>query len=722
MAYKKDDHPSSKLAKRSQKYVFVGYTANGYRLWDRTTRKIVTSSRVIFDEQSNFSNKAADEITVFDTELERSHGHGVFVDFEHTFCGNQPERTPVNNNNDPAPELVHQDEEHNDEVNPVDIIENAADLNPVNVNDVNDVELNPEEVSVNRDISHVELLDIGREEEVETDDFPAPLLNHGLRGRSKLKEPSWLNGYVSYFATAEDGTPTTYQEAILSPEKEHWLEAIARELEVLNEAGTWDEVDLPHNTHQIDCKWVFKLKRDEDYKITQYKARLVAKGFQQKDRFKPSDIYAPVAKLATLRTLLAVSNHHNFEVHQMDVTGAFLYGDINEDVFMRYPAGVPATKGKTLKLRKSLYGLKKSPKYWNSKFNTFMTEQGFERSKSDYCLYVKHDKSREFWLYVLLYVDDLLLAGSNQKDITDFKAVLKSTFKMKDLGAVSNYLGIHIEQNLEKQEIRINQTAYLKGILKKFNMTECKSKATPMMPGAKLCHPGEEPKPEMETRCRSLIGSLQYAALGSRPDLCAPVNILSRYQDKPTKTIWGALKHLLRYISGTVQLNLIYRKSEQAQPILGYADSDWGNDQLDFKSTSGYLFCVYGNCVAWSSKKQEGVAISSTEAEIKALTRAITEALWLKKVLSDLHIPDSKLQDPIVIKEDNQSAIKFSHTPENSKGLKHIHIKHHFIKYHIEKNDIAIEYVPSGQQLADLLTKQQKTPALVFFRKQIGLE
>lgn len=271
---------------------------------------------------------------------------------------------------------------------------------------------------------------------------------------------------------------------------------INEELKNLAENQTWKIVPKPEKENLLDSKWVFTKKNVEGKEIC--KARLVVRGFQQKEHLE--DTYSPVLKLQTLRILLSIASCRKYHIHQMDVKGAFLYGKMNEDVYLLPPEGIEVPKGRVLKLVKSLYGLKKSPKYWYEKFNSTITEYGFRRSENDYCLFIMKN------MYLLLYVDDLLILGSSLQEIKNLKEFLSTQFKMKDMGCENlMYLGISI--NKQSGKILINQRKYLQSILKKFNMENCKGSNTPMDVNIKL---NEDSIIDMkyEMQCRSLIGSL----------------------------------------------------------------------------------------------------------------------------------------------------------------------------------------------------------------------
>ncbi|KAK9696674.1 Reverse transcriptase (RNA-dependent DNA polymerase) [Popillia japonica] len=543
-----------------------------------------------------------------------------------------------------------------------------------------------------------------------------------------------------------DNVPLNYEDLKLRKDREEWMNAMKEEVEVLKERNTWEVVPQPKNEKLIDTKWVFTKK--ELHGSTMYKARLVALGFQQQEDF--SDIYSPVLRMQTLRILLSVAVYREYQIHQMDVKGAFLYGEIKDNVFLKPPKGIKIENGYALRLKKALYGLKKSPKHWYERFTEIITGFGFKRSENDYCLYTGFGFKRSendyclYYkndLYILLYVDDLLILGNDSREIRKVKDFLSSQFRMKDMGK-DNLLYLGISINKQQDCITIDQTKYLRNILKRFGMSECNRIETPMDANFKL----DENcivDPSYENQCRSLIGSLMYATVASRPDLAASVYYLSRFQSRPmyatvasrpdlaasvyylsrfqsrpSVELWKALKRILRYIKATIDYQLLYTKDVSSSALVGYADADWARDNdrkstsgylfkvygntviWRSKTTSGYLFKVYGNTVIWRSKKQSTVALSTTEAEYVSLCEASVEACWVRKLLLELSVDTGIIN----IFEDNQSTIKSVKNPDQ-KRLKHMEVKLNFIKQKVEQGIIKVEYISSREQLADVFTK-----------------
>lgn len=522
--------------------------------------------------------------------------------------------------------------------------------------------------------------------------------------------------YKCNLVSTEESEPQTYQEAMKRQDASKWQEAIDRELETLNENNTWEVCEKPGDTKTVSSKWVFKIKRSDD-NICQYKARLVARGFEQSDVLDSYEIYAPVANLSTFRLFVSVATMLNLPIHQMDVTGAFLYGNIDETVYLQLPEGAYSGDKNIVKLNRSLYGLKKSPKYWNDKFNEVIMAQGFIRSQSDTCLYTKHNGHTK--TYVLLYVDDVLFFSNNNDEIFALKSLLNKEFKMKDLGLVSNFLGIKVSQDFENKVTKLCQKDYLKNVLRKFDMQDCKMMSTPMDLNfnVKILNDSSDLviDKNIEKICRKIIGCLSYAALGTRPDICVAVSILSRYQNRANNILLAALKRVLRYIKCTIDYKLIYKCDNSK--LVGYCDADWGGDLRERRSTTGYCF-MFANClILWSSKKQASVSLSSTESEYVAISTAATDACWLIHLLKDFNIENVC---PVVMFSDNQSAIMVTNT-DSVKRLKHIDIRFHYIKELVKKGKLMLKYIKTEDQTADLFTKALSKIQLCKFINKLGM-
>ncbi|KAK8956512.1 hypothetical protein KSP39_PZI000036 [Platanthera zijinensis] len=518
-------------------------------------------------------------------------------------------------------------------------------------------------------------------------------------------------------------TPTSYTEAI---KEEKWKDAMNQEMSMITKNQTWDLVVRPKNESILGLKWLYRIKVKEDGTVDKYKARLVAKGYAQIHGRDYEETYSPVARMDTVRVILALAAHKGYQLHHMDVKSAFLNGIITENIFTEQPAGYvqEGEELKVCKLKRALYGLKQAPKAWNMTIDHYFITQGFYRSKCDPSLYTKH--TPEYQLLICLYVDDLLIASDSSEQIKNFKAQMHLKFEMSDLGLAQYFLGVQIKQSTSG--IFISQYKYATEVLQKYQMEECNPSLTPM--DTKTCLKKEEQEDSIdEERYRSLVGSLMYLT-NSRPDLEYAVNQVAKYTNHPTKIHWLAIKRILRYVQGTKQLGIFYKR-EKIQELNGYADADWGSNVDDRKSTTGIIFRLGSNPVIWTSRKQPTVALSTTEAEDMALCFASCDCLWLRQLLMEIQgiIPhqmkqrrtekgeDEEIEErrkrkemqawisPTVIKCDNSSAIHLANNPATQKRSKHIDLRFHFIRDQVELNTIKVEFCRSEEQLADLLTK-----------------
>ena len=301
---------------------------------------------------------------------------------------------------------------------------------------------------------------------------------------------------------------------------------------------------------------------------------------------------------------------------------------------MAQPEGFEV-KGKehlVCRLKRSLYGLKQAPRCWNATLNNQLIKMGFVQTDSDPCVYVSSEG--EFFI-IAVYVDDILLAGKSNKRMTEVKQALSSQFEVKDLGELHYLLGITVKQYHVNQSIWIGQPAYTTSILEKFGMKDAKSIATPVNTGLKLTRATEEDDFADERLYQLIVGSLQYLSTMTRPDITYAVSTVAKFCSKPTKVHFTAVKRILRYLKGTSNHGLLYKKASSSNCV-GYSDSDWAGDTDDRKSTSGYVFLVGDTAITWKSKKQSCVALSTAEAEYIALSQAAQEALWLRQLATDL--------------------------------------------------------------------------------------
>lgn len=482
--------------------------------------------------------------------------------------------------------------------------------------------------------------------------------------------------------------PQTIEQLKQRDDWEQWKTALDSEMGSLKENQTWSIVDGDVPKKPIQSKWVFNVKEDG-----RYKARLVAKGCSQRPGFDYSETFSPVARMESVRTILSMANEMKLLIHQMDVKTAFLNGKLDEVIYMQLPKD-EVGKGQTVLLQKSLYGLKQASRSWNKRFDTAITNLGFTQLKCDSCVY----KNKQKGLILILYVDDLLIVGANLDEIDWIKSELGKLFHMKDLSEVKHFLGMDITRDMKTQTLKIAQSGYTARILRRFGMFDCKPVGTPLEANNKWT---KNEGNETQHPYKELLGCLQYLAITTRPDICAAVSALSKYQSRPSDAHWSGLKRILRYLRGTMDTCIVYQHQNNANVLIGYADADFANDEDNRKSVSGYAFQVYGNLVAWATKKQQTVSLSSSEAELIALSCAVKEGLWLTNLLRELDVDSI----PLIIMEDNIPCIRYAEEPRSHQRMKHLDIKYMFIRDLIKKRELKLKFLASKEQPADAFTK-----------------
>lgn len=554
------------------------------------------------------------------------------------------------------------------------------------------------------DSESVEGADSGGEEERTRQAEPEPEREPVLqqvpvtRSGRQVRKPKHLVDYVTLAtamsAVVEDA-PRSFAELSSRPDQSTWWGACKEEMSALERNGTYTLTKLPPGRKAIDCMWLFKNKLNAAGEFVRAKARLVAKGCSQQEGVDFQDTYAPVARMVTVRTLLAVINYQGLHASHLDIENAFLHGDLSEEIYMRQPPGFVEDPELVCRLHKSLYGLKQASRQWNQRFDAFVTKLGFVRSSYDKCLYILSRGSTR--VYLLLYVDDILLCSMESEALEFVKAALAKEFPCKDLGVLSSFLGIDIKRSASG--MTLSQPGYIKCLLERFGMSDCCPISTPMekVPPRELIGPCiVDVKPY-----RQLVGGLLYLMMCSRPDISFAVNFYCRYQCNATINQWNGLLRVLRYLKGTPTLGLFYKLARGSPPLACYVDADWAEDTDDRLSTSGQLIEVFGSTVYWSTKKQSTVASSSTEAEYVSLGSGCVELIWLKNVLYEILCVDFT---PVPVFEDNQSVIHCLAKWEQ-KRLKSVDVKYHLAKQLHETGVICVTFVPSNLQKADCLTK-----------------
>ncbi|KAK5666022.1 hypothetical protein QVD99_8737 [Batrachochytrium dendrobatidis] len=486
-------------------------------------------------------------------------------------------------------------------------------------------------------------------------------------------------------------------------DSQSWRLAADLEMNALHKNQTWIECQLPSGRKPIQVKWVFRIKRNSDGTIDKYKARLVAKGFVQIPGIDYNETYAPVLRFTSFRTLLTLAAILDLEIDHTDANNAFLNGVITEDLYIELPEGynnnINKDSGRTVgKLQKALYGLKQSPHKWNEILVQECTNLGFIQCISDPCIMIKRDQ--HLFVMIAIYVDDILFVGNNRPYLDEAKKDLFKVFSMKDLGPIHTCLNIRVIRDRQNKRISVSQEHYLKEVLTRFNMTDCKPACTPFDPGIVLT-PALETENTTDAPYREAVGSLMYAMVATRPDLGAAIGLVSRYLHKSNDSHWTAVKRILRYVKHSISYSLVL--GGDSPTLTGYCDADWAGDVDSRKSTSGYAFFIGNGCISWRSTKQTSVAVSTMEAEYIAAATATRELLFLRTLLKELGFEQL---NPTILYSDSQSAIaNTKNLAPNHAATKHMDVKLKFLRDQVTNKTVSVEYVKTNDQVADILTK-----------------
>ncbi|GAA0160040.1 transmembrane signal receptor [Lithospermum erythrorhizon] len=644
-----------KLDKRSTICVFLGISegTKGYRLYNTETRKIVTTKDVVFEEQKAWDWKEEGEP---DVELQ----------WEDDVLDDQDNNSSSNSDSN---------DDHPDQANG---------------NNQND------QANGNNQIVR-----------------QLPRRTH--------RNPVWMTDYVSGSEVSEDEVnlvqleeedPVQFETAVRSKK---WRDAMDMEINSIVKNNTWTLSTIPQKGKKIGVKWIYKTKRNENGSIVKHKARLVAKGYAQKQGVDFTEVYAPVARMDTVRMIISIAAQRSWKIYQLDVKSAFLHGELEEKVYIDQPQGYQK-KGKEHKvyeLHKALYGLKQAPRAWFSKIEKHFIAEGFQECTYEHTLFTKVS-SKGTIIIVSLYVDDLIVTGDDEDLIKEFKASMIREFDMTDLGRMNYFLGIEVIQG--SKGIFICQKQYTEAVLRRFGMFDCKPVGTPMATGLKMDQDHGE-KVVDDTHYKQIVGSLMYLT-NTRPNIMHATCSISRYMSNPIELHMQAAKRILRYLKGSMQLGILYQRSNIKGELLVYTDGDYAGDQDDRRSTSGYAFILNSGAIAWGYKKQPIVTLSTTEAEFVAATACACQLLWMKRILKVLKHEERECTE---IRCDNNSTIKLSRNPVMYGRCKHIDISYHFLRDLVKEGTITLSYYRSEDQVADVMTKALKVDAFLKQRQALGM-
>lgn len=653
------DNKRTKLDDKSITCVLLGVSeeSKAYRLYDPISQRIIISRDVVFEEDKNWDwDKKYEELIVCDLEWGDTGEEAVVFD------------------------------EHEEG--------NGSDLDA----------------------------DIEEENEILPSDSSTEESSSSLNERRNRRPPVWMRHYdtgeglseedneaqLAMFAAAD---PIRFEDAVKS---EKWRKAMDAEMESITKNGTWELMELPEGGKKIGVKWVYKTKFNENGEVDKYKARLVVKGYSQQYGVDYTEVFAPVARMETIRLVVALAAQKGWIIYQLDVKSAFLHGELNEEVFVEQPCGYvqKGNEHKVYKLKKALYGLKQAPRAWYSRIEAYFMKEGFKRCDYEHTLFIKTRKEDKV-LIVSLYVDDLVFTGNDDFMFTEFRNSMKQEFDMTDLGKMRYFLGLEVLQR--PNGVFIYQKKYALEVLQRFGMDKSNYVHNPIVPGCKLVKDENGVKVD-KTYFKQIVGSLMYLT-ATRPDMMYVVSLISRYMENPTELHLQVAKRVLRYLKGTTEFGIFYKNGGDDE-LVAYTDSDYAGDLEDRKSTSGYVFLLSSGAISWSSKKQPIVSLSTTEAEFIAAASCACQGVWLKRVLGMLGENQSK---PTIIRCDSSSAIKLSKNPVMHGRSKHIDVRYHFLRELTKAGTVELVHCNTQEQLADVMTKPLKLDVFLKLRRKLGV-
>jgi len=660
-----------KLDPKSRACIFIGYSTDckAYRLYDPTKEEFFVSRDVIFSEHERGSNLLSN--------AERQTQGILISDDQFMEAKDSPQHITQTNATGEEADSSSSSLLENETVNSDDYL-----------SDQTDDEFNDPTYLVNPELRRID-----------------PVAEPRIGQRMK-RQPDKFNDYVTYaMSLSEPDDPTTLEDIETRTDQHLWKQAMDMEYKSQMENGTWELVDLPPGKVPLNCKWVFRTKRDATGKVVKHKARLVVKGCAQRKGLDFDETFSPVVRYSSIRYLLALAAKRDMDIDQMDAVSAFLQGDLTEEIYMRQPQGYQDSN-KVCRLRKSLYGLKQASRIWNIELDKTLRIIGLQQSKFDPCIYFK--SSQEKMIFVAVWVDDLLIFSDDMKLKQEVKSQLMKSFKMTDIGEAKFILGFQITRNRKQKKLWMDQRAYIENILKRFGMENCNPAATPLETNIKLSK-DQQPSSVDEKKImenvpyQEAVGSLLFASQVCRPDIAFPVSLVSRFNSNPGPAHWAAVKRILRYMKKTADWRMEYDGSK-SQEIMGYCDSDFASDADDRRSVTGYVFLMCCGAISWGTKKQPTTALSTTEAEYMSLSAAVQEALWLRGLSEEL-VPCSN-ETPLKIFVDNQGAINLALNGAYQPRTKHIDVRHHFLREKISVDQLIKPiYVPTTDMIADSLTK-----------------
>jgi hypothetical protein len=522
--------------------------------------------------------------------------------------------------------------------------------------------------------------------------------------------------------------PANLKEAALRPDWDTWKAAANKELATMKSMGVYELCKLPCGHHPVGCRWVLEYKVGPDGELIA-KAQLVAQGYSQIPglNFSPNHTFAAVTKTSTVRFVAAYAAAHDWELDAFDATRAFLWGVLEEPVYMTQPVGFVEGVDMVWRLLRSVYGLKQASHVWYKKLRGLLERLGFCRSEVDHALFIAKLVHSGVPIHCLMavHVDDGMAAANSRAFLDWVKAEIRKEFGLKDLGPVAKFLGMEFKRNRATRELWISQVEYIDSILAEYGLTDCNPVHTPIDP----LHPWGRPTDNLDaylemsnvllkSSYQRIVGHLLFLVLCTRPDGQASVRLLSQFCSSPEVGHMFAAKCFLRYLKGTRTLALHYGGVSKDDPLAAHCDADWANDPADQLSISGYVWSFAGGPISWASKKQTTHALASTDAEYMAISEVFREGLWLLSQGCECVLP---FAEPLTVQIDNTGAIAISRKSAGHSRTKHIDVRYHFIREHVDSGLFDPQWVSTSLNVADIFTKSLPRPAHTKFVSMLSL-
>jgi hypothetical protein len=533
---------------------------------------------------------------------------------------------------------------------------------------------------------------------------PANIIEGSQRHRANaVTLPPIHQAFVIVGEPASMKDPKTFSQAMRRLDQNEWLMAVEVELNNNRRHKVWVVAPMKTGTQLLDTVWVFKRKYNADGELQKYKARLCVRGFQQIEGIDYEDTFAPTGRIASLQTLLGIAAAHNYQVEQMDVWCAFLNGVPQEEIYLKVPDGVEidVPHGHGLKLQKSLYGLKQSPRCWYHALKTFFLSVNFQPAAADACLFVHQDVTQPCFIY--MHVDDLVIVGPN---VSFLKKLIINRFEMEDLGPCKWVLGMQVSRDTNNRTISLCQDQYIKEILEEFLMLDCKSASTPLPLNA-LTTPIDTQPISATFNYRRAVGLINYLVQCTQPDLAFACSYLSQFLNNLSRTHEHHVRHVFQYLKSSIDTALHLGKPLTVSgQIVGYADASY-ESAVDSASFSGSIIHYFG-VIGWRCQKQDNdaAALSTTEAEYRPCSKTGQDIQWLEQLLLNIHPYLDIKQTTAHLYCNNNGALALLKNPQYQHQTRHINVRHHWLRHHIEREpNFTVSYVCTDVNHADFLTK-----------------